>query len=98
MFQSMNTYLEHWEPTWLFWLIFGEFAVAIAGLVVAIAALRYGRLSYEWIKKEYEYDEAKDLEKKQRRTRTSKKTTTQPGGISVVEESTETVEPTGEQK
>ncbi len=45
--------------------------------------------------KEYNYDYQKDVEKKQKRTKTTKKTTTQPGGPSTVEETTETVESTG---
>lgn len=42
---------------------------------------------------EYRYDERKDLEKKQRKTRTTKKVTTQPGGASTTEETTEVSEP-----
>ena len=49
-----------------------------------------------WIlTKEYNYDEAKDL-KKQRRTRTTKKTTTMPSGEILTEENTETIEQKGE--
>lgn len=50
--------------------------------------------------KEYEYDEAKDIEKKQKRTKTTRKVTTRPGGETTTEESTETSEPLnqGEQK
>lgn len=44
-----------------------------------------------WAKREFEYDEQKDL-KKQKRTKTTKKTTTQPGGGSIIEEATEVVE------
>lgn len=45
--------------------------------------------------REFRYDEAKDIEKKQKRTKTTKKTTTQAGGT-IVEESTETSEPIAE--
>lgn len=68
-----------YEPIWLF-------IILIAGLAVELH-------SNYMLRKEYEYDEQKDLEKKQRRTKTTKKTTTQPSGASVVEEQTETVEP-----
>lgn len=47
---------------------------------------------------EYFYDANKDLLKKQKKTRTTKKTTTEPSGTQTTEETTETVEPTGEQK
>jgi len=80
-------WMTKWEPVWLFLVLFPE---AIAGFYAAF-----------WIKREYDYDEQKDLAKKSRRTRTTKKTTTQPGGGSIIEESTETVEPTepqGEKK
>lgn len=77
-------WMAKWEPIWL--------AVAF---IVSIAFEAYTA----WMmKKEYDYDEQKDIEKKQKRTRTTKKTTTQPSGASVVEESSEIVEPTGEPK
>lgn len=44
---------------------------------------------------EYFYDAAKDA-KKQRRTKTTKKTTTLPSGDTVVEEQTESIESKGE--
>lgn len=44
---------------------------------------------------EYKYDAAKDAAKKQKRTRTTKKTTTAPTGEVVTEEHTETVESKG---
>lgn len=47
---------------------------------------------------EYQYDFNKDLEKKQRRTRTTKKTTQRPGGETIIEESTETTAPVEAQK
>ena len=77
-------FMTKWEPVWLFLVLFPEL---LAGLYSA------------WIlKREYDYDEAKDIEKKQKRTRTTKKTTTQPGGASVTEETTETVSPIEETK
>ena len=72
-----------YEPIWLF-------------LVLTIETV-VGCLTLYWVKREYDYDEQKDLSKKQRRVHTSKKTTTQPGGASVVEEQTDTVEPIKEE-
>jgi hypothetical protein len=75
-------FMNKWEGVWLFLILFPEM---IAGIYSA------------WIlKREFDYDEKKDLDKKQKRTKTTKKTTTQPGGASVTEESTETVESTGQ--
>jgi hypothetical protein len=74
-------WFNKWEPVWLFVVLFPE---AVAGIYSA------------WIlTKEYKYDEAKDLQKKQKRTKTTKKTTTNPGGT-VVEESIEVSEPVAE--
>jgi hypothetical protein len=71
-------FMSKWEPLWLFLILFPE---SIAGIYAA------------WIlTKEYRYDEAKDIEKKQKRTKTTKKTTTNPTST-VVEESVETSEP-----
>lgn len=42
---------------------------------------------------EYKYDKEKDDIRKTKRAKTTKKTTTQPSGESVVEETTETSEP-----
>jgi len=81
---NLLEFMTKYEPIWLFLILAIETFVAYLSLV--------------WLKKEYFYDETKDLEKKQRRTRTSKKTTTQPGGASIVEENTEIVEPTHEEK
>lgn len=75
--ESVNVWFTHWEGIWLF--------------VVLVAGLYYERETRNWAEREFRYDEQKDIEKKQRRTRT-KKVTTQPGGASVTEE-TETVEP-----
>lgn len=47
---------------------------------------------------EYRYDERKDLAKKQRQTRTTKKTTTDKTGIVTTEETNETLEPINEEK
>lgn len=76
--------LEKYEPLWL--------------LIILLAGLAIEFHSNYMLRKEYEYDEQKDIEKKQRKTRTTKKTTTQPGGASVVEESTEVSEPMQEEK
>ena len=76
-------WMNKWEPVWLFLVLFPEL---LAGLYSA------------WIlKREFDYDENKDLEKKQKRTRTTKKTTTEPSGASITEESTETSEPVKEE-
>lgn len=78
-------WMAKYEPIWL----------AVAFLV----SIAFEAYTAWMVKKEYDYDEQKDIEKKQKRTKTTKKTTTQPSGVSVVEESTETVEPSpGEQK
>lgn len=68
----------------------------IVGLI--IKSIGFEKKTYEMAVKEYEYDEQKDIEKKQRRTKTTKKTTTDKAGTITTEESTETVEPTGENK
>lgn len=75
-------WMGKWEPVWLFIVLFPE---AVAGIYSA------------WIlTKEYKYDEQKDIEKKQKRTRTTKKTTTKPTGESVVEETSEITTPVEE--
>lgn len=79
---TLNTWLAHWEPLWLFVVLAVEM---LAGIYTALM-----------VKKEFDYDKDKDDQKRQRKTRTSKKTTTNPGGISVVEELTETTEPVNE--
>jgi len=48
--------------------------------------------------KEYRYDESKDLEKKQKRTRTSTKVTENKDGGKIIEETTETTESIPEEK
>ena len=77
-------WMTKWEPIWLFLVLFPE---AVAGLYAAF-----------WIKREYDYDAQKDLEKKQRKTRTTKKVTTNPSGASTTEETTEVSEPMPEEK
>lgn len=49
-----------------------------------------------YVAMEYHYDKAKDDAKKQKKTRTTKKTTNMPSGDVITEESIETVESTGE--
>lgn len=73
-----------YEPIWLFIFL-------LLGLVIEFH-------SNYMLRKEFDYDEQKDLEKKQKRTRTTKKVTTQPGGGSITEESVETSEPIQEDK
>jgi hypothetical protein len=77
-------WMTKWEPIWL-------------GIVALISIYLEAYTAY-WIVREYKYDELKDTEKKRKRTRTTKKVTTQPGGASVTEESTETSEPIMEEK
>jgi hypothetical protein len=84
---DLNALAAKWEPIWLFLILFFE---SLAGFYTA------------WmVKREYDYDEQKDLEKKQKKTRTTKKTTTTAAGQVTVDESTEVIEPIetkGEQK
>lgn len=47
---------------------------------------------------EYRYDAQKDLLKAQKKTKTTKKTTTGPNNQNIVEETVETVEPVKEDK
>jgi hypothetical protein len=82
----MDNFLEwmgKWEPLWLFLILFPEM---VAGLYSAYI-----------LKREFDYDEQKDIEKKQRRTKTTKRTTTTPGGSSTVEETSEISEPVKEE-
>jgi len=79
MIQELNKFLEHWEPIWLFVILFTETGAGFATLYILI--------------KEYKYDEQKDLAKAQRKTKTSKKTTQSKDGGTTVEETTETTEP-----
>lgn len=79
---ELNTWLGIWEPTWLILVLLFECVLSMVMIY--------------WMVREFQYDESKDLAKKQRRTKTTKKVTTQPGGTSISEETTETVEPTGD--
>jgi len=72
----INEWFAHWEPTWLFIILFVETLVGLYTAIVVTA--------------EYKYDERKDLQKKLKRTKTTKKTT---DGQKVTEETTETEEP-----
>lgn len=67
------------------WLVLGILVVEIIDFFVT-------RLEF---KKEYEFDRSV-YEKKQRRTKTTKKTVTLPSGDIVTEENTESVESKGE--
>jgi archaellum component FlaF (FlaF/FlaG flagellin family) len=74
----IHEWMTTYEPEWLFTILFIETLAGFCTLYILI--------------KEYNYDANKDLEKKQKRTRTTKKTTTQPTGTTV-EETTEISEP-----
>lgn len=80
--ESLNNWLGHWEPFWLLLVLLFECALSMVMIY--------------WMVREYKYDADKDLAKKQKRTKTTKKTTTQPTGESTVEEQTETIEPIGD--
>jgi hypothetical protein len=86
----MNVNLIIQFRDWTMWI----FELALVVLVAKSVLLE--RDTLRWIIKEFEYDESKDLEKKQRKTRTMKKTTTDKVGTVIVEESTETSEPVGQ--
>lgn len=77
-------WMTKYEPIWLFLILFVETGV--------------GFMTLYWVKREFDYDEQKDLEKKHKRTKTTKKVTTNPGGVSTTEETTEVVEGMSEQK
>lgn len=79
MLMELNKWLGDWQYIWFFVILAMGLAVELHSNYV--------------LRKEYEYDEQKDLEKKQRRTKTTKKTTSKPGGETVTEEQTETSEP-----
>ena len=86
------------EHIWLFWQLNIEIFLGATSAILCLFMLGHERASAEWLKREYEYDEQKDIEKKQRKTKTTKKTTTQPGGASITEEQTEVTEPMQETK
>lgn len=75
-------FMTKWEPVWL--------------ALILLCSISLEAYTARMAKREFDYDEQKDIEKKQKRTRTTKKTTTQPGGTSVIEESSEITEPSGE--
>jgi hypothetical protein len=79
MLELLNAHLEHWYPSYWSILFITETVFTILLWRMAVA--------------EYKYDEQKDIEKKQRRTKTSKKTTTSASGQSVTEETSEVIEP-----
>jgi len=83
---TFHEWLVAKEGIWLFYVLLISIAVETYMVILQ-------RIEIHWAKREFDYDEQKDIEKKQRRTKTTKKTTVQPGGGSVVEESTETSEP-----
>jgi hypothetical protein len=74
MFEHLNEVLTKWEGLWLF-------VVLIAGLCIEFH-------SNYMLRKEYEYDEQKDILRKQKRVRVTKKVTKNKDG-STVEENTE---------
>ena len=76
---ELNSLMSKWEPLWLFLILLTETLVGMATLAILIL--------------EYKYDAAKDAAKKQKRTKTSKKTTTSASGQSVTEETSEVIEP-----
>lgn len=79
----IKEFIYQHEPLWLF-------VILLAGLFVELH-------SNYVLRKEYDYDKQKDDIRKQRRTKTTKKTTNK-NGESIVEESTETSEPVSENK
>jgi len=74
MFESLNEFFTKWEGLWLF-------IVLVAGLAIEFH-------SNYMLRKEYEYDEQKDLLRKQKRVRVTRKLTKTADG-STVEENTE---------
>lgn len=75
----MNDWINQYANIWLFWILMGELMAGIYTSVVVTL--------------EYFYDANKDAQKKQRKTRTSKKVTEQRDGGKVTEEVTEVSEP-----
>jgi mannitol-specific phosphotransferase system IIBC component len=73
-----HEWMTTYEPEWLAAILLVETLAGFGSLYILI--------------KEFKYDEQKDLEKKQKRTKTTKKTSTK-AGETVVEESVETSEP-----
>lgn len=83
--------LDKYESVWLPVLLLIEIGLTLIGL-------RFQKIEVDWARREFEYDEARDLEKKQRRTRTTKKTTTDKTGLTTTEEVNETFEPADEKR
>ena len=73
-----HEWMVTYEPEWLAAILLIETLAGFCTLYILI--------------KEYKYDEAKDIEKRQRKTKTTKKTTTTPTGTTT-EESTEISQP-----
>lgn len=78
----ITEWMTKYEAVWLF-------VVLVCGLVIELH-------SNYMLRKEYEYDLNKDLARK--RTRTTKKTTTDKTGVITTEETNEVVEPVEEKK
>lgn len=75
----MNDWINQYANIWLFWILLGElFAGIYTSVVVTL---------------EYFYDANKDAQKKQRRTKTSKKVSETKDGTKTTEEVTEVSEP-----
>lgn len=74
LFEVLNDFFTKWEGLWLF-------IVLVAGLAIEFH-------SNYMLRKEYEYDEQKDILRKQKRVRITKKITTAKDG-STIEENTE---------
>lgn len=79
MITQINTWLGHWEPLWLILVLLFECLLSM--------------IMIYWMVREYHYDADKDLEKKQRKTRTSKKTSESKDGTKTTEEVVEVSEP-----
>jgi len=79
LLEIVNNFMGKWEPIWLF--------------LILAAGLFYERETRNWTIKEFFYDKDKDDLKKQKKTKTTRKITTQPGGSSVTEEQVEISEP-----
>ena len=84
MINSINEWMGKWEPIWLF--------------IVLVVGVMYERYTAKMAKLEYDYDKEKDDAKKQRKTRTTKKTSESKDGTKTVEETTEVTEPSQENK
>lgn len=74
------------------WLVLGILIVDSIGMIFTIHGYFVARREF---KQEYDFDK-NIYEKKQRKTRTTKKTVTLPSGDVVTEENTESVESKGE--